>query len=310
MPKPIPRDTIGLADRLAIQDCLLFYGYSMDRGHAEGVASCFTEDGLVTNAAGERFTGRDGIYRFAANAMKNPLFRGRQHHIRPMFFQASGDGYRVTSYYQALSAPVGKPVQMGSMGAYVDEVVRNGVSWKIKSKVLHHIRSDRPAPPLGDQPLLRTVPGGLQGPDTPTSDERAAMEALMMTYATALDTADVAAMTAAFAPGAVFESGSVGKVTAPAGIRTFLAAASGRPGFGGRQHRIFPLLYRREGKGWRTFSYWKVETWTVGSPATVVNMGYYDDLLERREGEWRFAQKAIHPWNSQVAPMYEGWVQT
>ena len=124
----------------------------------------------------------------------------------------------------------------------------------------------------------------------------------MMVYAAALDVADVPGMTAAFAPGAEMDTSGVGKVFAPAGVRTFLTASSRQPGFGGRQHRIFPLVYRREGQGWRAFSYWKVETWAAGEAPALVAIGYYDDVFERRDGEWRFIYKAIRRWTSDTCP--------
>lgn len=303
------RNTITAADKLAIRERLTRYAWSMDRGDAAGVAANFTPDCVLTDARGQRFEGREGILRFANQAMTGKDFPGRQHHIKPLLFQADGAGYRVGSYYQMLRFPHGGAPSVLSLGWYEDRLRRTPEGWLIAAKVLRHW-NEAEAPRswvFGPEPLAEVRGEGATAQGAPAPADRIAMEDLMFAYATALDTGDLARMQATFAPGAVLESGGVGEVTAPEGIRKFLSTATSQPNFAGRQHRIYPLMFEPHGDGWRAFSYWKVETWTTGQPTAVVALGWYEDHFAKGPDGWRFARKAIRRWDSQSAPMAPAW---
>lgn len=298
--------TITANDRQALYDRLMRYARAMDSGDAAGVAACFTPDGVLTNAAGDRFEGRAGVERFAATAMRNKTFRGRQHHIRPLLLQSTGSSYRACSYYQVVDFQAGRDPSVLSLGWYADDMVRDPQGgWLIKAKKLNRWNTelDPRAGALGPAPVVRTVGLGRPIPGQPDVADRLAMEDLMHVYAAALDIGDVPAMQAAFHPDATLESGALGALKGPDGIRTFLANATKQPGFAGRQHRIFPLTFERDGDGWRAFSYWKVETWTAGQTPRLVGLGYYDDRFRKGPAGWRFASKAIRRWSSDNAPM-------
>jgi hypothetical protein len=300
--------TMTAAERLALQDRLMHYAWSMDRGDAAGVADCFTPDGVITNAAGERFEGREGVLRFATTAMRGREFRGRQHQIWPMVLQQSSPGCRAASYYQVVNSQVGRPPFVASLGWYDDEMVRGPSGWLIRSKTLRRWNSELSprAGVLGQAPRVRIVgQGALPGQLRPA--DRLAMEDLMMGYATSLDRADVTAMQVLFAKEGVLQTGSLGEVRGPEGIRAFVQNAARQPNFAGRQHRLFPIRFEAQGNLWRALSYWKVETWTAGKTAEVLGLGYYDDLFGKVGGQWRFFRKAIHRWNSETAPMSAAW---
>src|SRR5690606_69620 len=102
-------------------------------------------------------------------------------------------------------------------------------------------------------------------------------------------------------------SSSQGRLVGRDGLRRFLARNTRDPGFAGRQHRIFPMVFERDDAGWRAYSYWKVETWPTGTAPSVLAIGYYDDVFRIRDGHWKIASKAIRRWNNEVAPMAATW---
>lgn len=292
-----------------IQDCISRCAWSLDRGDSRGLADCFTPSGSIVLTDGKRFTGAAELRAFAAEAGRTPNFRGRQHHVRPLFVEHGPDGPVCTSYYQVVRSDVGKAPAIVSLGYYTDRFASHDGRLLLAERKLHRWNSER-APrgrSVAPRKLSRIVPGGPTAPGAPSPADRAAMEALMMEYAVALDTGDVARMTAAFEPKGELISSSLGSLMAPEGLVRFLARNTSEPGFGGRQHRISPLVFEPHELGWRAFSYWKVETWAVGSPPTVLALGYYEDVFSKRTGSWKTVSKAIRRWNNEAAPMAPGW---
>jgi ketosteroid isomerase-like protein len=299
---------IDLGRYLAMRDCIMRIAWNLDRGDSAGVASCFTPDGTITTADGTLFEGAAGIRRFAATAARNPAFRGRQHHVTPLFVDTAAAAPVWTSYYQLLhfDAAATAP-ELLSLGYYRDRFAEHDGRLLVGSRSL--LRWNAAQAPRG--PAARTNPAaiGPGGPALggPAPDDRAAIEALMHDYAAALDTGDLARMTRVFAPHGVLHSGGLGRLEGPSGLARFLAFNTRNPGFAGRQHRIFPVLFEPTAAGWRAFSYWKVETWAAGAPPRVLAIGYYEDEFSRHGGRWLTDSKTIRRWNSETAPMAAGW---
>lgn len=300
--------SIDPASYLAMRDCIMRVAWCLDRGDADGVRDCFIPDGIVTTADGTRFEGAAGVRRFAAQAARNPAFRGRQHHVTPLFVEDAGTERVWTSYYQLLrfDAAAKAPEHL-SLGYYRDVFARHEGRYLIKSRALHRWNAEL-APRNATSPPPLPVAGRPQAvAGSPAPDDRFAMEELMHEYAAALDTGDLARMTAVFAPTGVLNSGGLGRLEVPLGLQRFLANNTKNPAFGGRQHRIFPVHFEPTDRGWRAFSYWKVETWAVGKPPEVIAIGYYEDEFSRHGGRWLTDAKTIRRWNSETAPMAEGW---
>jgi hypothetical protein len=301
------------AEQLLLRDCVMRCAWYLDRGDSQGFAACFTPDGAVVLRDGKRYEGTAGIRRFVAEAGRTPGFRGRQHHVQPMFVENSPDGPVVVSYFQVLQAKVGEAPAIVSMGYYRDLVHEREGRWLIKQRNLYRWNSEQ-APRAGDvsvkashNPMLSDR--GQQSAQ-PSIADRLEMERLMVEYAAALDTGDLARMAEAFESDGELISSSLGKLIGPAGLRRFLANNTKDPAFAGRQHRIFPLVFEQVGEGWRAYAYWKVETWTLGKPATVLALGYYEDLFSKRSGRWKLASKAIRRWNNEAAPMAPTWPES
>jgi uncharacterized protein (TIGR02246 family) len=299
--------SITAAERLAIESRMRRYARAMDRGDAAGVAACFAPQGLVVTAAGERFEGRAGAYRFAARAMRGPIFRGRQHHIQPLSVQRTATGCEAVSYYQVLASQSGQAPYVLSLGWYADQFVERDGQWLFARKTLNRWNAALAPRGVPLPPSSPIVGRGVPSPGEPAPEDRIVMEDLMRAYATALDLGDVPAMQAVFWPDATLVSGALGPLHGPDGVRAFLLNSIRQPGFAGRQHRIHPLTFEAAGETWRAFSYWTVETWHEGARPAVVALGYYEDAFARRGGEWRFLRKRIARWDSATAPMAETW---
>jgi hypothetical protein len=300
---PIDPDTY-----VQMRDCIMRVAWCLDRGDSDGVRQCFTPDGVVTTADGTRFEGASGVHRFAAQAARNPAFRGRQHHVTPLFAEQSASGPIWTSYYQLLRFDAAaRAPEILSLGYYRDVFAVHEGQVLIASRMLLRWNAE-----LAPGPATSPAPARIAGPtkvagDGPPFEDRNGMEALMHEYAVALDSGDLLRMTAVFAPGGVLNSGGLGRLEAPLGLQRFLATNTRNPSFGGRQHRIFPMIYEQRETGWRAFSYWKVETWAAGALPEVVAIGYYEDEFVRHRGRWLIGTKTIRRWNSETAPMVTSW---
>lgn len=291
-----------------MRDCIMRVAWCLDRGDSDGVRQCFMPDGVVTTADGTRFEGAAGVRRFAAQAARNPAFRGRQHHVTPLFAEQSASGPVWTSYYQLLRFDAAaKAPELLSLGYYRDVFAVHEGRHLIASRSLMRWNAElAPRDTPATQPVRIEGSAKVAG-DSPALQDRIEMEALMHDYAAALDTGDLPRMTAVFAPGGVLNSGGLGRLEAPLGLQRFLANNTKNPSFGGRQHRIFPLVFEKMKTGWRAFSYWKVETWATGTLPQVIAIGYYEDEFSRHDGRWLIDTKTIRRWNSETAPMAPGW---
>ncbi len=87
---------LTLEDREAIRDRLGRYAWALDIGDAEGVAACFTRDGVAVDSQGNRYT---DIVAFANAFIGREDFRGRKHLINPLFFDGDCARCVLTSYW-------------------------------------------------------------------------------------------------------------------------------------------------------------------------------------------------------------------
>ena len=131
----MPGTTIPSQDRLAIYDNAFRYGWALDTMDAGALAETFTPQGAIISTTGERFEGAEGVQRFGLTAFALPGHAGRQHHIQPLFFEATERGYLMTSYWMVVTWDVGSPApRIVSLGWYRDICVRDGDTWKFAEK--------------------------------------------------------------------------------------------------------------------------------------------------------------------------------
>ena len=146
----------------------------------------------------------------------------------------------------------------------------------------------------------------------PSSEERHAIDDLVNTYLWALDTQDIDFYVGTFWDDAVFKEtqldGSVETWTGAPSIREFSASHFG--GYGGHQHRESNRLYIPDADGnpdrWGVRSYWFTSHREDGDVA-FTSTGHSRDVVERRDGEWRFVQRWVERWPGTLThPLREG----
>ena len=81
-------------------------------------------------------TGSEGVKAFALQAFQQPGFAGRQHHVQPLFIEPDGDGWKMTSYWMAVTWDAGRAPAILSMGWYEDRYALENGDWLCKSKVI------------------------------------------------------------------------------------------------------------------------------------------------------------------------------
>jgi len=122
--------------RFALHDNLFAYAWALDRADADGVAATFTSDGSVTGIADQTWSGTEGVKEFARQAFQQPGFKGRQHHVQPLFIEPAGDGWSMTSYWMAVTWDAGRSPTILSMGYYRDVYALQEGEWLFKSKII------------------------------------------------------------------------------------------------------------------------------------------------------------------------------
>ncbi|WP_291051783.1 nuclear transport factor 2 family protein [Herbiconiux sp.] len=142
----------------------------------------------------------------------------------------------------------------------------------------------------------------------PGSDDRAAIDDLYNTYLWALDTQDIDLYVGTFWPDAAFKEtqldGSVETWTGADSIRAFSESHFG--GYSGHQHRESNRLYLPDENGgtdrWGIRAYWFASHREAGTgEVTFSSTGHSRDIVERRDGVWRFAQRWVERWPGDLA---------
>lgn len=140
------RTTVSVADQYEMLDTLFAYAWALDRGDLDGVMETFAPDGAVVRMWGEapeRLEGLDAVRGMYENSMRNPNFRGGQHHIRPLFFEDTEGCYILHSYFQYLHTVAGEAPRIVNLGYYQDTFVKHDGEWRFQEKVIGPWNSDR-----------------------------------------------------------------------------------------------------------------------------------------------------------------------
>jgi hypothetical protein len=143
----------------------------------------------------------------------------------------------------------------------------------------------------------------------PSPEDRNAIEDLYHRYLWALDTGDTDGYVDTFHPDATVIE------TTPEGVkhgrgheeirRWLVDDFHGDPNFPGHQHVQENLRYAPDPEGredhWRVRAYCQATTFKGDPPvATLFWCGHCDDIVARRDGEWRILQRGIYPWAGDV----------
>ncbi|MCS5722167.1 nuclear transport factor 2 family protein [Herbiconiux sp. CPCC 203407] len=140
----------------------------------------------------------------------------------------------------------------------------------------------------------------------PGIEDRMAIDDLYSEYLWALDTHDIDRYVGTFWPDARFVEtqldGTVETWTGAPSIRAFSEGHFG--GYRGHQHRESNRLYTagEAGRSWDVRSYWFTSHREAGSgEVSFSSTGHSRDVVECRDGQWRFVQRWVERWPGDVA---------
>jgi uncharacterized protein (TIGR02246 family) len=149
----------------------------------------------------------------------------------------------------------------------------------------------------------------------PTPEERFEIIDLFADYAWALDTADPALLADIVTDDAVIVERppfvSRGKQEI---LAFFTRSFFTDDHFGGRIHAVSDMKFLpdREGRAdhWYVETYWSAATWRVRRPENY-GMGYYQDVVAKEAGRWKFRQRFIKLWEgAEVLGRFPGYEST
>jgi len=142
-------------------------------------------------------------------------------------------------------------------------------------------------------------------PPRPGADVRFAIDDLYVDYLWALDTQDLPRYLGAFWDDAVLEETQLdGSVDARRGVEEIRAFAESHfGGYAGHQHRESNRMYLPDPSGspdrWVLRSYWFTSHREDGV-ASFHSTGHSKDIVEFRDGQWRFAYRWLQRWPGDV----------
>src|SRR5690349_16178970 len=145
---------------------------------------------------------------------------------------------------------------------------------------------------------------------TLSPDDRFAIEDLMARYGWALDTGDVDAFVACFAPDGVmieqvFEDPDVWE--GHAGLRRLAEQYCSIPNFPGRQHYCSNTLVTAQPGGRAHARSIALVTECQGEPPYLLPFcGYFDDELVCPQGQWLFERRTLRLWDGEVLERFPG----
>ena len=142
-----------------------------------------------------------------------------------------------------------------------------------------------------------------------SSSDRQEIQELTARYAWSLDTGDEDAFVACFSSEGelvwdVFDT--EGRWRGAPALRRFIAYFRQRPESAGRQHHVSNLVVTPSGAGARARSYVAVALRRAEGPHVLNVMGYYEDELQRENGQWLFGRRCIRDWSGPVLARFAG----
>jgi len=147
-----PQTPLGTDDRLAIQELMARYAWSLDTGHVDAFVRCFAEGAVVIEQVFEdpdHWVGLDGIRKLAERFRNVPNFPGRQHHIGQLLLDGDAQQCKARSYAFVTECRGEPPYLLRFAGWYEDRLVKVEQRWLIAERVIR----------LWDGPVLERFPG-------------------------------------------------------------------------------------------------------------------------------------------------------
>jgi len=143
---------LTVEDRIAIQDLLARYAWSLDTGDMDRLVACFTADARIVEEVFEEpdvWKGHDGIRRISQHYASAPNFPGRQHHTSQLLVEGNAGEARAKSFVFVTECHGEPPYLLRFAGYYEDIIVKQDGAWLFKERIIR----------LWDGPVLSRFPG-------------------------------------------------------------------------------------------------------------------------------------------------------
>lgn len=145
---------LPIDDRIALQDLIAAYGWSLDTGDVDALVDCFTPDACLVEEVFDEpdiWEGHEGIRALAEHYRNAPGFPGRQHHVTQTQFTPQQDGScRMRSFAFVTECEGEPPYLLRFAGWYEDHAVKtDSGEWLFKRRTIR----------LWDGEILKNFPG-------------------------------------------------------------------------------------------------------------------------------------------------------
>ncbi len=134
-----PVNKPGIEDRVASQDLIAKYCWTLDTGDVESFVSCFTPDAVMVEEVFEDpdvWRGHAGIRELIEHYANSAGFPGRQHHVTQT--QVTGDAERchARSFAFVTECRGEPPYAIRFTGYYEDSVIKVAEEWLFKERFI------------------------------------------------------------------------------------------------------------------------------------------------------------------------------
>lgn len=156
-----PKSSVSLEDRVAIEELMARYAWSLNTGDIEGHLACFAENGWVEHPPQGRHAGRAALRTLVESLWYSQPgeYLGRQHRMSQIIMTPGGAGVRVRCYWSILRQDVDTAqcsvARMGTWDAMVTRTSSDG--WVFES-IRVDIWRGRNVPWVGDPRAWRDPP--------------------------------------------------------------------------------------------------------------------------------------------------------
>jgi ketosteroid isomerase-like protein len=124
-----------IEDKLAIQELMAQYSFSLDFGDIEAFVGCFTED-AVFEMPFKTLKGSSGLRQFvserAAERREHPI----RHMVMNFIVDVQGDRATAKAYFLFLRVfpELPESIQLLTTGVYIDELKKKGGTWRFSHR--------------------------------------------------------------------------------------------------------------------------------------------------------------------------------
>lgn len=129
---PSARSLTG-ADIAEIEQLYARYNQGWDFRDVELYLSAYTEDGVFTTGAGERYPGKRAIKNYLTTAFADGVSADVTHNNTSVLITSSAEGAKGRGYWQTINV-MSRPPAISGVGYYDDTFVKTADGWRIKSR--------------------------------------------------------------------------------------------------------------------------------------------------------------------------------